>query len=197
MLLAFYVSAGVAIAATALMITRLNVMHALLYLVVSLLAVAIVLFILGAPFVAALEVIIYAGAIMVLFVFVMMLLNLGRRAIRKEHALLKPGAWAGPGILAAILVVQLIYVLSVPAGQAAAVHSVGPKAVALALYGPYLLGVELVSMLLLAGIVGAYHLGWNHPEEREDFDAVESAGQGDAAGGDPVRTRTGGTAGAP
>ena len=86
MLLAFNVSAGVAIAATALMITRLNVVHALLYLVVSLLAVATVLFTLGAPFVAALEVIIYAGAMMVLFVFVMMLLNLGRRGTREERA---------------------------------------------------------------------------------------------------------------
>jgi NADH-quinone oxidoreductase subunit J len=51
-------------------ITRLNAMHALLYLMVSLLAVAVVFFTLGAPFVAALEVIIYAGAIMVLFIFV-------------------------------------------------------------------------------------------------------------------------------
>ena len=62
------------------MITRLNAVHALLYLVVSLLAVAMVFFILGAPFVAALEVIIYAGAIMVLFIFVMMMLNIGDRA---------------------------------------------------------------------------------------------------------------------
>ena len=50
-------------------------MHALLYLVVSLLAVAVIFFLLGAPFAAALEVIIYAGAIMVLFVFVVMMLN--------------------------------------------------------------------------------------------------------------------------
>ena len=60
-----------------MVITRRNAVHALLYLVVSLLAVAVVFFMLGAPFVAALEVIIYAGAIMVLFVFVVMLLNLG------------------------------------------------------------------------------------------------------------------------
>ena len=42
------------------------------------------------------------------------------------------------------------------------------------LFGPYLLGVELVSMLLLAGIVGAYHLGWSDPGERETVDAIES-----------------------
>ena len=62
-------------------------MHALLYLIVSLLAVALVFFTLGAPFVAALEVIIYAGAIMVLFVFVVMMLNLGARAVAREERL--------------------------------------------------------------------------------------------------------------
>jgi NADH-quinone oxidoreductase subunit J len=56
------------------MLTRLNVVHALLYLIVSLLAVAVVFYVLGAPFVAALEVIIYAGAIMVLFFFVFLIL---------------------------------------------------------------------------------------------------------------------------
>ena len=75
MLITFYVAAAIAIVSTVLMITRLNAVHALLYLVVSLLAVATVFFILGAPFVAALEVIIYAGAIMVLFIFVMMMLK--------------------------------------------------------------------------------------------------------------------------
>ena len=64
-----------------------NAVHALLYLIVSLLAVAVVFLALGAPFVAALEVIIYAGAIMVLFVFVMMMLNLGPRTVEQERAL--------------------------------------------------------------------------------------------------------------
>ena len=61
-------------------------MHALLYLIVSLLAVAIVFYVLGAPFAAALEVIVYAGAIMVLFVFVMMMLNLGKAAAARSEA---------------------------------------------------------------------------------------------------------------
>ena len=77
---AFYIAAIVAIVSTVLTITRLNAVHALLYLIVSLLAVAVVFYTMGAPFVAALEVIIYAGAIMVLFVFVVMMLNLGKRA---------------------------------------------------------------------------------------------------------------------
>lgn len=196
-MLTFYLSAGVAIAATALMITRTDVVHALLYLVVSLLAVASVLFNLGAPFVAALEVLIYAGAIMVLFVFVMMLLNPGQRASREERGWLSPCAWIGPGLLATVLVIEFFLALSGASARAATGSAVGPKAVALVLFGPYLLGVELVSMLLLAGIVGVVHLGWNHPEGGEGHDAVESAEPGDAAGGDPVRARTGGPAGAP
>ena len=71
----FYLSAAVAVAATLMVVTRASAVHALLYLIVSLLAVAVVFFVLGAPFVAALEVIIYAGAVMVLFVFVIMMLN--------------------------------------------------------------------------------------------------------------------------
>ena len=75
-----------AIISTVLTITRLGAVHALLYLIVSLLAVAVVFYTMGAPLVAALEVIIYAGAIMVLFVFVVMMLNLGSaRPSRKER----------------------------------------------------------------------------------------------------------------
>ena len=75
--LVFYLSAAVSVVATLMVITRVNAVHALLYMIVSLLSVALIFFTLGAPFVAALEVIIYAGAIMVLFVFVVMMLNLG------------------------------------------------------------------------------------------------------------------------
>ena len=119
MLAGFYVSAAVAVIATVLMITRLRAVHSLLYLVVSLLAVAIVFYTLGAPFVAALEVIIYAGAIMVLFVFVMMTLNIGDRAIETEGRWLEPKAWIGPAILAAILTAEFIYTAVVFGGPPA------------------------------------------------------------------------------
>lgn len=186
MLPAFYVAAVIAVIATLLMITRLHAVHALLYLVISLLAVAVVFYTLGAPFVAALEIIIYAGAIMVLFVFVMMLLNIGDRAVRMERAWLDGEAWIGPAILAAILVAELFYILI--AFRSVAVRGeVSPQQVGIALYGPYLLGVELVSMLLLAGIVGAYHLGWNAPGEVESIDDLESGRQRAVAGGDLVR----------
>jgi NADH-quinone oxidoreductase subunit J len=158
MTLLFYICAVVAVAATIMVITRLNAVHALLYLIVSLLAVALVFFTLGAPFVAALEVVVYAGAIMVLFVFAMMMLNLGRRTTEQERRWLQPRAWLGPGILAAILLAELAYVFFGPA-RAPEAAPVGPKEVGMLLFGPYLLGVELASLLLLAGLVGAYHLG--------------------------------------
>ena len=106
--LLFYISAVVAVVSTFMVITRARIVHALLYLVVSLLAVALIFFTLGAPFVAALEVIIYAGAIMVLFVFVIMMLNLGSQAAEQESQWLQPGIWKGPSILTLILAVELI-----------------------------------------------------------------------------------------
>lgn len=154
----FHISGAIAVAATLMMLTRLNAVHALLYLVVSLLAVAIIFYTLGAPFAAALEVIIYAGAIMVLFVFVVMLLNLGRTAVVMERRWLSTVSWSGPFILAAVLVSEFVYVLrQSPRGAYPVV--VGPAAVGSALFRPYMLGVELASMLLLGGLVGAYHLG--------------------------------------
>jgi len=155
----FYASSAVAIIATAMVITRRSAMHALLYLIVSLLAVAVIFFVLGAPFAAALEVIIYAGAIMVLFVFVIMMLNLGSASAREERSLLTAEAWAGPAGLAAMLLAEVIYIVTRSAGTPTGPPEVGPKEVARSLFGPYALGVELASLVLLAGLVGVFHLG--------------------------------------
>jgi NADH-quinone oxidoreductase subunit J len=72
--MAFYIISAIAVLATVMVITRYNMIHALLYLVVSFLAVALIFYMLGAPFMAALEVIVYAGAIVVLIIFVIMVL---------------------------------------------------------------------------------------------------------------------------
>ncbi len=170
--LTFDVAGAVAVAATIVSLTRLNAVHALLYLIVSLLAVAVALYALGAPFVAALEGIIYAGAIMVLFVFVVMLLNLGEEATRAESRLLKPSMWIGPAVLAAILIAELVSMALAGAGGGNAARAVSPQRVGMALFGPYLLGVELASMLLLAGLVSAYHLGWRKPSRAERSNRV-------------------------
>jgi NADH-quinone oxidoreductase subunit J len=155
----FYISGAVAVIATLLVVTRPNPVHALLYLILSLLSVALVFLALGAPFAAALEVIIYAGAIMVLFVFVIMLINPGKRDSAQELNLLHPRNWIGPAILSSILLLEILYVIVFAGGQTAGVREIFPTEVSMALFGPYILGVELASMLLLAGIIGAYHLG--------------------------------------
>lgn len=158
--LAFYVAALGAVVATVLAVTNTNPVHALLYLIVSLLSVAMVFFAIGAPFAGVLEVIVYAGAIMVLFVFVVMMLNLGQAAIDQERRWLKPSIWIGPGIISAVLMFEMVRVLSPQTAE----HPIGSatidaRAVGIALFGPYLLVVELASMLLLAALVAAFHLG--------------------------------------
>jgi NADH-quinone oxidoreductase subunit J len=155
----FYLSSAIAILATLMVVTRSNVVHALLYLILSLLSVALIFFVLGAPFVAALEVIIYAGAIMVLFLFGIMMLGLGPRSSRQERAWLHPGSWAVPSIFAAVLLAELVYVLVIGRTRVSGAVVVDPHQVSLTLFGPYILGVELASTLLLAGVVAAYHLG--------------------------------------
>jgi NADH-quinone oxidoreductase subunit J len=163
----FFVAAMVAIAATARVITAMHPVHALLYLIVSLLAVALIFFTLGAPFAAALEVIIYAGAIMVLFVFVMMMLNLGEADAARERSWISPGMWVGPAVLAAVLLIELIYLVVQGAGAPVVRQAVGAKTVGTMLFGPYVLGVELASMLLLAGLVGACHVGRRNADETD------------------------------
>ncbi len=165
MVVLFFVAALVAVISTLMVITRLDAVHALLYLIVSLLSVAVIFYLLGAPFVALLEVIIYAGAIMVLFIFTVMMLNLGRAAREQESRWLKPRMWIGPAILAAILIGELAYVLS-GREEAYSTGIVPPKTFAVGLFGPYLMAVELASILLMAGLVGAYHLGSDWREKK-------------------------------
>jgi NADH-quinone oxidoreductase subunit J len=184
----FFIAAAVAVAATALMLVQLNPVHALLYLIVSLLALAVVFYTLGAPFAAVLEVIIYAGAIMVLFIFIVMLLNLGRDAVRTEKQWLPRGAWTGPAILAIVLAGEFVYLIAqgAPAGAVGVGEppaEIGPVAVGVSLFSTYLLGVELASMLLLGALVAAFHLGWRRrePVQPPRLKALEVFGAGPCA----------------
>jgi len=163
----FYIAAIVALTATAMVITRKNAVHALLYLVVSFLAIAMIFYMLGAPFIAALEVIIYAGAIMVLFIFVMMMLNIGDKAVAQEREWLKPGGFIGPIILALILTVCFAYMMMGDTFELAGTSSIGPVEIGVSLFSKYLLGVELAGFLLLAALIGAFHLGQRiHPDQK-------------------------------
>ena len=165
MTITFYICAAIAIISTARVITCANAVHALLYFLVSLLSVGLIFFILGAPFAAMMIILINAGAIMVLFVFIIMMLNLGPQTVEPEKKLIRPQMWAGPAILMAILIIELVYILVHIPATPSGTQVVTAKEVGTTLFGPYLLGVELASILLLAGLLGAYHLG------RESFDS--------------------------
>ncbi len=163
----FYISAAIAVVATVLAITRTNAVHALLYFICSLLATGVLFFVLGAPFVAVLVVLVNAGAIMVLFVFVIMMVNVGPQTTSQERAWLGPRTWIGPALLSGILIVELAYVLLSHRAGATVGETVSPRTVGIALFGPYALAVELASMLLLAGLLGAYHLGQGAMRSKE------------------------------
>jgi NADH-quinone oxidoreductase subunit J len=181
--LLFYISSATAILSTIMVITRYQPIHALLYLVVSFLAVAAIFLSLGAPFVAVLEVIIYAGAIMVLFIFVVMMLNLGSDTALQEKIWLQPRVWTGPSLLALVLLVEMIILVLQHDDAAMPVTLVEPRRVSLSLYGEYIIGLELAGFLLMAGIVGAAHIGkykkrnlHRYLQDTEDVSGSKSVG---------------------
>ncbi len=154
----FYIASAVALISTIMAISGRNAIHSLLYLILSLLAVSVVFYLLDAPFVAALEVIIYAGAIMVLFIFVTMMLNIGIER-KMEKKWLNPQMWIVPSVLAAILLIDFTLALKnlqlLPSDN----QVILPKQVGISLFSTYLLAVEIAAILLMAGVIGAYHLG--------------------------------------
>jgi NADH-quinone oxidoreductase subunit J len=188
----FYIAGAVAVIATLLAITRHHAVHALLYLVVSLLAVAVEFYVLGAVFVAVLEVMIYAGAIMVLFVFVVMMLNVTGHAMEVEREWLRARNWSGPSLLALVLLGELAYCIASSSNPASPVNAVGPKQVGAALFSTYWIGVELVSLLLTAGLVGACHLGHRAVTREEERHGRSTDAARIDSSGDLVRAGSGG-----
>jgi NADH-quinone oxidoreductase subunit J len=91
-----------------------------------------------------------------------MMLNLGGEAAQLESQWLTPRIWRGPSFLCALLLIELIYLLISDSAKLSSATVITPKLVGIALLGPYVIGVELASMLLLAGLIGAYHLGRPH-----------------------------------
>src|SRR4029079_3850405 len=139
----FYIAALIAVLATLRVITHLHAVHALLYLIVALIASALIFYLLGAPFAAALEIIVYAGSIMVLFIFVVMLLNQGPLTVEQERRWLSPGIWIGPSLLALVLLGEVFYVIMTDHPPSHDLVHVQPKEVAISLYGPYMIAIEL------------------------------------------------------
>ena len=157
MIFLFYIAGFVAVIATVAVILQTNIVHALIYLILSLLAVAVCFYTLGAPFAAILEAIVYAGAIMVLFLFVIMMLNMGQHSLDQERSWMVPRVWIVPSILASVLLAQLLTVMTQYEHELA-LTTIDVMQVSALLFGPYVLAVELASLLLLAGLVAAYHL---------------------------------------
>src|SRR5260221_6482253 len=154
----FYISSFVAIVATVMVITRYHPIHALLYLVVSFMAVAMIFLSLGARFVSVLEIIIYAGAIIVLFIFVVMMLNLGKDTALQEKKWLHPRVWVIPALLSLILLAEMAVLLSKGRGASMQGPVGDPPQVSTSLYGKYVIAVELAGFLLMAGIVRWGHI---------------------------------------
>jgi NADH-quinone oxidoreductase subunit J len=152
----FYFLSGMAIVSAILVITRKNAVHSALSLIVTLLSLAGLYLMLYAPFVAGVQVILYAGGIMVLFLFVIMLVSIERSL--KEEQFNKQ--WH-VGILACLILgAMFLYVVTkgraiFPNSQAVLPEQTNTQQVGLALYQQYLLPFEIASLLLLVAIVGA------------------------------------------
>lgn len=157
----FYSLAAVAIFASLRVIIHANPVHAILSMIVSLLALSGIFFVLGAPFAGALEIVVYAGAIMVLFVFVIMMLNLGMSNEEREERWLDAGTWAIPTGLTLIIAVVLYAMIGLNPDETAMIggSTISAKAVGTVLFTKYVMLVEVAALLLLGALVAAYHLG--------------------------------------
>ncbi len=154
----FIISACVAVFASAMAITRRNAVHALLFLISSLMAVAMMIYALGAPYAAILEIIIYAGAIMMLFVFTVMMLNLSVSP-EDEKRKTGPKTWILPSLLGLIVLVLLLISFLNNTSWSGVVNTISAKQVGIIMFKRYMLPVQLAGFLLLAAIVGAFYLG--------------------------------------
>jgi NADH-quinone oxidoreductase subunit J len=156
MLALFVIAADVAVVATVLAVTARVTLHALLFLAVSLLGTAVVFYTLGAPFAAALQVIVYAGAIVVLILFAAMLLSpAGDMPAERERA---GWQWLAAFLLAAVLLAEIVVILVLGDSPGRGTRSVPSHQVGEALFSTYALAVELASTLLLVALIGVRHL---------------------------------------
>ncbi|BDV44879.1 NADH dehydrogenase subunit J [Geotalea uraniireducens] len=154
--LLFYILAAVMVIATVFSITEKHAVHAIVYLVTSFFALAVLFFLLGAPVVAVFEVIIYAGAIMVLFLFVIMMLDLGHPEKAKRPGI---GDWWPALVLGGVTVAAAATLVVKSQPVAAGGGGIGVTEFAVALFRKYGLAVEVISMQLLFALVGALYLG--------------------------------------
>jgi NADH-quinone oxidoreductase subunit J len=160
-LVLFWVLAIISVGAAIQMVVSRNPVRSALALVVTFLGVAVYYVTLSAQFIAAVQIIVYAGAIMVLFLFVIMLLNMGApEGLRETGGLQKPAAWILGGLFViALLLSRSLVDLPIYMPKQADIDKMGTvEAVGLALYSPqlpWLFPFEVTSILLLVAVVGA------------------------------------------
>jgi NADH-quinone oxidoreductase subunit J len=155
MLLLFYICAALAVIAAISVVAQRTPIYSALSLIVVLCALAVVYLLLDAEFLAVIQVIVYAGAIMVIFVFVIMLLNAGREEPSQRSRIAR---WLGVPLLAALLAELLFAVWNrFPAGSQYPTASLnaGPAAIGHLLFRNYVLPFEATSILILVAIMGA------------------------------------------
>ncbi len=157
----FYLLAVVSVGAGVMVITRRNPVTSALWLVVVMFCLAALFLLLQAFFIAAVQIIVYAGAIMVLFLFVIMLLNLSEADLGQARPTFVKGlSVAASGVLMLLVVAALLSGRPEPVAQAAAPAAPGmafgePKAIGTLLFTDFLIPFEIASVLLLAAMVGA------------------------------------------
>lgn len=160
----FYLLAAVAIASALMVVTRRNAVHSAMYLVLAMAAIAGIFIQLGSLFIAALQIIVYAGAIMVLFLFVIMMLNLKRDEFGFDSRIFQR---IFAFVLGAIFMVQLILVVvKFPfQGGKPIDYSMGDiPSLSRKLFIDYLYPFEIVGVLLLAAIIGAVVIARKHED---------------------------------
>ncbi len=158
--LLFIFGSLVAVGSAALVVSRKNPVHSVLFLIVCLLSLALLFLLLGAQFIAALQVIVYAGAIVVLFLFVLMLLNVKKETVTLHSSSVQR---IGAVILAILLLVEALFVVTMGVGVLGGDAWTGASAISFGtvqsigreLFTHYLFQFEVASVLLLAAIVGA------------------------------------------
>jgi len=158
----FYILAAIAVASTLLCITRRNPVHAVIFLVHTLFALALIFYLLGAPLVAVWEVIIYAGAIMVLFMFIIMMLELSPQGAGEGFG---GRHWLSVLLLSATILGCSLALVALDPDHAATVPDfyASPAQFGYALFNRYPLAVEVVSFQLLFAAVGAFYVGRSTP----------------------------------
>lgn len=162
---AFYFLSFVAVLSAVMVVFSRNAVFSVLYLIITFFALAGHYVLLQAEFLAVVHVIVYAGAIMVLFLYVIMLLNLNEDSEPVHGALSKVAAVISAGLLMVLLVASMKGLEAASPGSPLTVGFGTVKSLGHVLFTDFLLPFELTSLLLLAAMVGAVMLGKRDKEK--------------------------------